>query len=69
MKCTHKSGQKTRFRVFRKKERVQTMKFNQKQIKELEENPNVLRVLDDKIFYAPELKTQAGKVRRFDTPK
>ena len=45
------------------------MKFNQKQIKELEENPNVLRVLDDKIFYAPELKTQAGKVRRFDTPK
>ena len=59
MKCTHKSGQKTRFRVFSKKERVQTMKFNQEQIKKLEENPNVLQVLEDKIFYTPAFKLKA----------
>ena len=59
MKCTHKSGQKTRFRVFSKKERVQTMKFNEEQIKKLEENPNVLQVLDNKIFYTPEFKAKA----------
>lgn len=59
MKCTHKSGQKTRFRVFSKKERVQTMKFNQDQIKKLEENPNVLQVLEDKIFYTPAFKLKA----------
>ena len=59
MKCTHKSGQKTRFRVFSKKERVQTMKFNEEQIKKLEENPNVLQVLDNKIFYTPDFKLKA----------
>ena len=35
------------------------MKFNEEQIKELEKNPNVLQVLDDKIFYTPEFKEQA----------
>ena len=59
MKCTHKSGQKTRFRVFSKKERVQMMKFNQKQIKKLAENTNVLQVLEDRIFYTPEFKLKA----------
>ena len=37
------------------------MKFNQEQIKKLEENPNVLQVLDDKIFYTPDFKLNAIK--------
>ena len=35
------------------------MQFNQEQIKKLEENPHVLQVLDDKIFYTSEFKTKA----------
>ena len=35
------------------------MKFNQKQIKKLAENTNVLQVLEDRIFYTPEIKLKA----------
>ena len=35
------------------------MKFNEEQIKELEKNPNVLQILDNKIFYTPEFKAKA----------
>ncbi len=35
------------------------MKFNEEQIKELEKNPNVLQILDNKIFYTPDFKLKA----------
>ena len=36
-----------------------TMKFNEEQIKKLKQNPNVLTVLPDKIFYTQEFKEKA----------
>ena len=35
------------------------MKFNEEQIKKLKQNPNVLTVLPDKIFYTQEFKEKA----------
>ena len=39
------------------------MKFNQKQIKKLAENTNVLQVLEDRIFYTPELKLKNFRLK------
>ncbi len=57
--CTHKSGQKSRIRVFRKKERVQIMKFNNEQQKKLLQNPNVMAVSDKQVFYTKEFREKA----------
>lgn len=57
--CTLKSGQKSRLRGFRKNRKGRTMKFNEEEIKKLEQNPNVFTVLPDKIFYTKEFKEKA----------
>ena len=59
MMCTLKSRQKSRLRGFRKNRKGTTMKFNEEQIKKLEKNPNILRVLPDKILYTQEFKEKA----------
>ena len=59
MICTPKSRQKSRLRGFRKNRKGTTMKFNEEQIKKLEQNLNVLLALPDKIFYTQEFKEKA----------
>lgn len=59
LNCTLKSRQKSRLRSFRKNRKGTTMKFNEEQIKKLKQNPNVLTVLPDKIFYTQEFKEKA----------
>jgi len=59
MMCTHKSGQKSRFRIFRTERKDTQMKFTEEEIKKLEQNPNVLRVKNDRIYYTESFKEQA----------
>lgn len=51
MECTHENIQKT--------EEVQVVRFNKEQIEQLEQNPNVLQVLSDRIIYMPKFREKA----------
>ena len=59
LKCTHKSGQKTRFRVFSKKERVRIMKISKEQREKLLQNPYVAGLSEKQIYYTEEFKQKA----------
>ena len=58
-KCTHKSGQKTRFRVFSKRERVQITKISKEQREKLLQNPYVAGLSEKQIYYTEEFKQKA----------